>query len=221
MIGIGVTSFRRTHYLDEFLRKLRQNTRNPYKVYIAFDDETNRKGVANQKNECLFNLQDCEYIFLFDDDCNPILPDWHEFFIEGHKASGNHHFLYNEDHIHHMDYISFYENNTSVVSHKDSGGVFMFLTQKCLQSVGGFYDKYQVYGFEHIGYSTRVHKAGLTECLYPTLEGTRNRIYAYDYHHEKIESTLTSDEKMFYKKINKDILEVDYSSVHRPILVSK
>lgn len=217
MIGIGITSYKRAHYLDEVLRMIRLNTRSPYKVYVAFDNEENRKGIARQKNECLYNLRDCEYIFLFDDDCFPKLPDWTDFFIEGHKTTNSHHFLYNEDKIHFVDYMSFFQNDTMVVSHKDSGGVFMFLTKHCLEVVGGFYDKYQVYGFEHIGYSTRIHKAGLTECLYPTLNGTNKYLHAYDYNSQNVESTLTNEQKLHFKKMNKDILDVDFSVIFRPI----
>jgi len=218
MIGIGVTTFRRSHYLDEVLRMIRLYTPSPYKVHVAFDDENNRKGIAKQKNACLYNLRDCEYIFLFDDDCYPKLPDWTSFFITGHRVSGSHHFLYNKDNIHHIDSTSFYSDDVSVVSHKDSGGVFMFLTQKCLSIVGGFYDKYQVYGFEHIGYSTRIHKAGLTESLYPTLAGTEKRLHAYDYESDNVESTLTYDQKLHYKTINLPILEQDYSQIYRLII---
>ena len=71
-IGIGYTTYKRDDLLQECLDNLRLNTTLDYKLHIARDTDEDRRGIALRKNECLHHLQDCDYIFLFDDDCYPI-----------------------------------------------------------------------------------------------------------------------------------------------------
>ena len=58
------------------------------------------KGVAAAKNECLRELKDCDYVFLFDDDCFPIKEGWAQMFIDAHNVTGCHHFSYLHDYLH-------------------------------------------------------------------------------------------------------------------------
>ena len=93
-IGIGVTSYNRPKHLDLWVEQILPITPENVKVHIEVDKDTDRMGVAYRKNECLKALKGCDYIFLFDDDCFPIAEGWIDFFINAHKETGQHHFLY-------------------------------------------------------------------------------------------------------------------------------
>src|SRR3990167_10622112 len=103
-MGVGVTTYNRPKHLELWKEQISKfsSTNSPgyyFETYIAndgivsFDKQQtlSRKGIAYRKNECLRVLKDCDYVFLFDDDCFPIKSGWVGFFIEAHKASGQHH----------------------------------------------------------------------------------------------------------------------------------
>jgi hypothetical protein len=185
MIGIGVTTtLNRRNIMYEWLKHYNQYAPETAKVHIHLDIE--RKGIAYSKNENLFNLKDCEHIFLFDDDCHPISNDWYDYFIESNEE----HLLYlNSTHklIHEENNVEHYEN---------CGGVFMYISKKAFETVGYFELKYGLYGFEHASYSQRIFKAGLTKTPYQQLKNTDKYLYAYDYNPECIhKSSITEQDK--------------------------
>ena len=171
-IGIGVTTYNRPKHiklLGEQLRKTRSvDSRDWHITYIAEDDP--RKGIAYRKNECLRELKDSDYVFLFDDDTLPIKKGWAEFFIEAHKASGQHHFLYLKEtptikqlcvHLKPEDPLT-PSLPYSINEYNNCGGCFMFLTKEVIEKVGAFDETFGLYGFEHCDFSDRIHMAGLT-----------------------------------------------------------
>lgn len=177
-IGIAVTTYKRPRHLQHWYDMINAYTpeRN-VKVFMSSDTQQ-RRGVAYRKNECLRALQHCDYIFLFDDDCFPIKKGWVDFFIDAYKASGNHHFLY----LKQTATIKKLIQNASIDVFDNCGGCFMFLTKEAVKAVGGFNHDYGYYGFEHAGYTNRVHQAGLTPAgMYLCPEGAGEYIYAMDY----------------------------------------
>lgn len=176
-IGVGVTTFNRPEHIDLFCRQM--NIHSPsVKIYIAHDTNEHRRGVAYRKNECLHNLSECDYIFLFDDDCFPIQDGWEKFFIEAHKRSGQHHFLYLKE----TGTIQKIKTENGIEIFNNCGGCFMFLTRDVLTTVGAFNKSYGIYGWEHAGYSLRIQKAGLnTMGAYLCPEGAGDYIYSLDY----------------------------------------
>lgn len=174
-IGIGITTFNRDKHLHLCLSQINANT-GDYVLHVA-NDNIDRKGVAYRKNQCLEALKDCDYIFLFDDDCFPIKKGWVEYFIRQHKLTSEHHFLYLKEtgsikKINTVDGIDWFDN---------CGGCFMFLTKEVVEKVGGFSKEYGIYGFEHAGYSERIYKAGLTKHPYISPVGVSEYIYSLDY----------------------------------------
>ena len=83
------------------------------------------------------------------------------------------------------------------------GGVFMMLTKEVVAKVGAFGD-YGQYGFEHAGYSQRIHKAGLTEHPYICANDTYKYIKALDYE-GTIKSSVSDEVKQI--EINKNRLK--------------
>jgi glycosyltransferase involved in cell wall biosynthesis len=211
MIGIGITTYNRPELLEKCLSQIKAFTSNEYQLYVAKDSDENRKGVAKRKNECLFHLKECDYIFLFDDDCYPIQKGWDKFVIDAHLATGNHHFVYNKEpfcKINHIDFIG----KWCLEAYDGSGAPFMFLTKKVIEEIGGFYTGYDTYGFEHIGYSMRIKKAQLTTDWFLSIRGLDEFIYSLDYEEKDFfnqKSTMPLEKKMQLTESNRIICNTE------------
>lgn len=176
-IGAGLTSYNRPEHLKLFKKQLK-DVKYSGLLHIAEDTSENRRGVAFRKNECLRALKDCDYIFLFDDDCFPISESWFNLFIVYHNATNQHHFLYLKEtatirKVSTIQGVNIYDN---------CGGCFMFLTKEVIEKVGAFDESYGMFGFEHADYSKRVFKSGLNtmgEYLCPSQAS--DYIYSLDF----------------------------------------
>lgn len=204
-IGIGVTTYNRPECLKECLDKIEEHT-NGYKMHIAKDTDEDRRGVAYRKNECLRALKDCDYVFLFDDDCFPIKDGWVEFFI---NKGFNEHLLYlNESH-------NFICDTGDISTYNDCGGVFMFLTKEHIKYVGAFNEKFTPYGFEHAEYSMRI-AGGHREFL--MLNRTDEYLFAHDYSTPNHKSSITDEEKKECIKNNWDkFFKCEIKNIYLPL----
>jgi glycosyltransferase involved in cell wall biosynthesis len=220
MVGIGITTYKRKDLLAKCLDNIKTYSTLPYKLYVAEDTDEDRRGIALRKNECLSNLTDCEYIFLFDDDCYPIQKGWEEFFIKAHKESGYHHFCYLTKNLH-IEKNYYFCGEYTIKSYVQCGGVFMFLTQEVLKKVGGFYNGYKYYGFEHLGYTLRIFFAKLIPEMYLCVDGTEKYLFAHDYQEDDFQSTMDKETKLALSEENKYILETDANTIYRPITTEK
>ena len=219
-IGIGVTTFQRPELLKKCLDSIREFTENEYVLYVATDSLEDRRGIALRKNECLFHLQNCDFVFLFDDDCYPIKKGWDNFVIDAHNKSGNHHFCYLIDRIHTAKNFYFFGDQT-INSFVTCGGVFLSLTKKAIQKVGGFWDKYNLYGFEHYGYSFRVFKAKLNTDLFISIEGLNNYLYAHDYEDKNFQSTIDLATRIEMSEEGKKLFALDTEVIWKTIVYEK
>ena len=219
-IGIGYTTYKRDALLQECLDNLRLYTTSDYKLYISRDSDEDRRGIALRKNECLHHLQDCDYIFLFDDDCYPKKKGWEQFIIKAHQDSGEQHFAYLKDSIHSAKNFYFC-GDTTIKSFVTCGGVFLSITKECLKKVGGFWDKYEIYGFEHYGYSFRAFQAKINSDLFMSVEGLEDYLFAYDYEDKEFKSTIPLDERIELSEKGKKIFAIDAEVVYKPIIYER
>jgi GT2 family glycosyltransferase len=188
-IGIGVTTYNRPKHLELWKKQISSfaptNLPGYYvETYIA-DDSQDRKGIAYRKNECLRALKDCDYVFLFDDDCFPIKEGWAEFFINACKASGNNqrHFIYLKETPTLKKTGSSWcgAGDYTIIQYNNCSGCMVFFTKEVIEKVGAYNPKYGIYGFEHAGYSNRIHKAGFTSLgAYTCPAGAGEYIYSMD-----------------------------------------
>lgn len=189
MIGIGVST------LDEerhklFLENLDANTSN-YKFAVV-----RVKGVRKAKNQLLHELRDCDHIFLFDDDCYPIKPGWVDFCVNALEAQG--HFQYNTERIH-GEITKLEVGGQEFLATYNGGGVFLALTKEVLNKVGYMKPEYEGYGWEHLGYSQRIYRSGITLNPYICPVGLDEYLHAQDYVSPKIKE-LTEEEKKIKDK---------------------
>jgi hypothetical protein len=218
-IGIGVTTYKRPEILETCLKMIEAHT-GEHTLYVAEDTDADLRGVAKRKNECLANLQDCDYIFLFDDDCYPMKKGWDKLLIDTHLASLNHHFVYNKEPFCKIKNLVF-GNHPVLESYEASGGTMLFLTRDVLKKVGGFYTGYGRYGFEHIGYSVRIHRAGLTNDFFLSLKGLNEYIYSKDYEEEGFfvsNSTIDIELKNELTIKNREIFNKEDQTIYLPII---
>lgn len=125
-----------------------------------------RRGVAYSKNICLELLDDCDYIFLLDDDIHPVSQRWTDLFLRMQEATG----------IQHFSLVWKYETRQAAVGGieylqaRHASGVMNFFTRKAIQAAGGNDLRFGLWGHEHIELSLRIHNQGLTPapfCVVP------------------------------------------------------
>lgn len=146
-IGIGVITcgVRPLHSLLE-----------PVGAITATFTDLGRRGPAYSRNEVLHQLylEGCDYFFLFDDDCYPVMPGWAEYFIAQSQEHG-------------LDALGLPEifkskllASKGEINFWDSAvGCFSFQTRAMIERVGYYNEAYIRYGYEDSGRNDRVRRA--------------------------------------------------------------
>lgn len=156
--------------------------RRPIRDYLLPDDctfvvvqDTERRGVAWARNRVLQLLDHCEHIFLFDDDCWPVMRGWAEYWAGQCEAAG-------------VRYSALPEAFKSCVGGRvsehdgellswDGGlGAAIYQHRSALDVIGGYNETLHGYGFEDAGRADRAQRAGLTG---PTRNACPLRCLAY------------------------------------------
>lgn len=109
-IGLGITT-RNRDYIFTCVENIIKNS--SFDKLVIIDDESEtpvkidgvkifrfetRQGIAKCKHLFLELLDDCDHIFLFDDDCWPITTGWQEEYIRQSISTGNYHFSFIWEH---------------------------------------------------------------------------------------------------------------------------
>lgn len=205
-LGIGITSVNRPEHLNLCLKMINQFTSDA-NIHVNIDIE--KKGIAQAKNNCLEKLfveHDCSHVFLFDDDCFPIVNDWNLPFVNSTYK--------------HLSYLNqrhkpFFNDGEASYYH-DCGGVMIYLTKDVFNKVGYFNNKYNGYGFEHSGYSKRVARAGLIPHAFIGLNCANKLFHAFDYDGEKQYGikhvgSLNTEEMKQHIKDNREVYNFENS----------
>lgn len=192
-IGVSVTTISGSGRMDDWMANFTANTDQKVELFVHKDDKGN--GVRFSKNQCLKALKDCEYIFLFDDDCYPVNKGWMDFCIKNLKLLN--HFQFNTAQIHgEMTTIKVGADDQDVLITYNGGGVFLALTKEVLESVGYMNPKYQGYGWEHLGYSYRIFRDMWTVSPYVCPVGLSDYLYAEDYVNPKQKEFTPEQQKV-------------------------
>lgn len=177
-VGVAVTTRNRPDVLAKTLEQIRRHT--PGAKLVVVDDASDtpvdgadfrfeqQAGIARAKNKCLELLDDCEHIFLFDDDCYPIADDWYRPYVE----SPEHHLMYTwgEEHF----------RTSGLVGYLWPKGCMLYADSQVLSRVGGMDPVFGVWGLEHLSWSDRIHNAGLTTCRYQDVPGSEKLLASLD-----------------------------------------
>lgn len=139
----------------------------------------NQKGIAKAKNMCLAFLDDCDHIFLFDDDCYPKTESWFTPYV----FSG----------INHLSYTfnrKILNQSNGLTEYELPSGCMLYINRACLDIVGGFDEDFQGYSYEHVNYSQRVYNVGLTPARYLDVTLSKDYIHSMD-EHRQISSSVS------------------------------
>lgn len=192
-IGIGITTYNRPDHLrfcveqvskhlppiatnipvlhsEEYLEYIshRRTDGNEYTIVVVDGVDS----ISRAKNMCLYNLRDCDHIFLLDDDVF-VKSGWVEFFT----LSGLNHSLYMNERYRPYTITMDIPSKTF---YRDSSGCFMYLTKEVIEKVGYFNTEFKGYGMEHSAFSYRIYRAGLTPAPYICLDRTSDYIHSLD-----------------------------------------
>lgn len=211
-IGIGVITAgnRQIHPNMERLS-------DPDALYHVHTD-AERLGPGHARNAALRRLYDsgCTHMFVFDDDCYPVMAGWERYFVEQAEATGIGFFLMPE----------FFKDR--IVGHAGAevfmwdGGLVQFAmyTRPLLETVGGFNTAYDRYGFEDSAYIVRALRSGLAGpgAGYPSPLRTLAYIHSMDVYAENPTPNISAEDKQAYIRKNEPIYrdEINGGRLHYP-----
>jgi len=193
-IGVAVSTFGREEVFKYTLNQIKKFTPDA-KIVVVQDFNgkrlkeadyyfEERAGIAKVKNKCLELLNNCQHIFLFDDDTYPIKEEWYKPYVESkHK---------------HLMYL--YGNKIRGFPQEyDENTVFMNKPRGCMlyfdrSVVEPFDETFGLWGGEHEDLSRRISGKFLD------VKNSKELIYSMDEHRE-VKSTIPIKEKI--SKINK------------------
>jgi glycosyltransferase involved in cell wall biosynthesis len=180
--GVAISTFNRPDFLDITLWHWNKYSSENTDIYVV-DDGSNKKqeneevckkyprikliyqenqGISKTKTRGLSELKNHDYIFLSDDDCFPIKYNYEDVFIKYHLSSNNHHFIYLIDRIReHVIHGDKHEVFPGIESYQNCGGMLLFATKYCVNTIGGFDNRMKFYGYEHAQWTSKVFSSGL------------------------------------------------------------
>src|SRR5690606_2591140 len=129
---------------------------------VAYYRFHSQLGIAKSKNKTLSLVDDCRRIFLVDDDVSPVRPDWYVPYIN----TGLKHMCLSfernskERRLSHSVYLK--RKTQEYWIYNAPNGCMLYLENTVLDAVGGMNTDFDIWGYEHVAWSHRIHNAGLT-----------------------------------------------------------
>ena len=210
-IGIGITTHNRQNIFDETFKQIKLFTPNT-KIVVVDDASTipckkatyrfeTNVGIAQAKNKCLELLDDCEHIFLFDDDCFPTQKNWWQPYVDSREP----HLMYVF-----QDFATGRKLNDTKVLYADDTlvgyshprGCMLYFDRKVLDVVGGYNVEFGRWGYEHGDLSNRIFNNHLTTFRFGDVPGSNVLFHSAD-EHETAPGTVTGQERQTLLKHNK------------------
>jgi GT2 family glycosyltransferase len=149
---------------------------------IDYHYHQTRIGVAANKNFGLSAMMDNDVTFLFDDDCFPNDASWVAPYID----------IMNQNNVHHLTYTPWMpsqrvERDGMYISEWGMG-CCMFFSRQLITKIGGFDEKYHMFGFEHLAYGRRAFISGMNQDYgaYLTPIDAVGKIFTLDYEYKSL-----------------------------------
>lgn len=187
-VGVGITTHNRSEVFAKSLAEMRKHLPPGAKLVVVDDgskvpveDATYRfetaQGIARAKNKCLELLDDCEHIFLWDDDGYPLCAGWERPYIESPEP----HLMYQFPGPRQAD-IHVVAEDDNHIAWSGSRGVLLYVHRSVLDVAGGMDPGFGRWGYEHPDWSNRIHAFGLTTWRFADVKGSCELIYSADEH---------------------------------------
>lgn len=169
-IGIGITTHNRNENARRCLTNILLTTPEAHRIVVVDDASDvpfenadfrflHNVGIAKAKNKCIELLDDCDYIFLFDDDTWPVQLNWWKPYVQ----SGVHHLSFTFSHLHdgRPNRNEFLKNEGEISYYSNPCGCMLFMTKELIEKIGGFDIGFGQYGNEHVDFSVRAYFANM------------------------------------------------------------
>lgn len=182
----------------------------PIKDYLLPEDcefvvvtDHDRRGVAWARNQCLQQLDHCEHIFLFDDDCWPVMRGWAEYWSSQCEGVGVRYSAMPESFktglaCAHNCEMNWWEGGIGAATYRH---------RSTLTVIGGYNEKLQGYGFEDAGMLDRARRSAVNG-IGINYNCAPMRLLAYihsaDVYGENPEPSYTVEEKEAHIAANRD-----------------
>jgi glycosyltransferase involved in cell wall biosynthesis len=215
MIGVAITTRNRNEIAKRTVINWRNCMTDDMKLVIV-DDASDvpfegadfrfekQAGIAAAKNKCLELLEDCEHIFLSDDDIWPVKLDWWIPYVN----SGEGYLCYTFDRYVNGQWTGKIPTGESedFIYWKEPNGCLQYLTKKTLQTIGGFDTRFKIYAYEHVEYARRAHLAGCCTHANMDVKKADDIWYSMD---RQLEIITSVPERFDYVPNNKHLLDSD------------
>jgi glycosyltransferase involved in cell wall biosynthesis len=208
MIGIGVTVHNRNETAQKTIAAIRKFApEQPHRIVIVDDASTTpipgatfrfeyNVGIARAKNKCIQLLQDCDELFLFDDDCRPIAKGWETPYQEAPAD------LISLNWSHYQDGTATGNNELNriggLVYFYRPCGVLLYARRKIWEEIGGMDQAYIRWGYEHVEWARRAWNRGLIPYPYIGIQNPLEKVEADDYITKLEESTTPRATRSLY-----------------------
>lgn len=215
-IGIGITTYNRSAQFNKSYQEICRLAPEGARIVVVDDASdtpvpnatfrfTANAGIAAAKNKCFELLDDCEHIFLFDDDTFPVHEEWYKPYVESQEP----HLMYIfKDFLKTKrlnDTIELYRDS-KIVAYSHPRGCMCYFKRVCLTVAGGMDTIFGKWGYEHPDLSNRVYNAGLTSFRYMDVPGSDKLFYSGD-EHETVATTVSGTERDKLVQRNKRIYD--------------
>ncbi len=201
-IGVAVTTHNRHETANECLNSI--EWAGGYDVLVVVDDASTKPfpratfrfeenvGISVSKNKCLELLEDCEHIFLLDDDVIVKKQDWIQRYISVKQKHLCLTFQRDSSSVGKLHSI----DGNAVMVNRLVRGCMLYLHHDCLEKVGGFDTEFLHYSMEHVELTNRIHSAGLTPYAYMDIPHALMALNPLDYR-EKIKTSVPGENRIF------------------------
>lgn len=181
-------------------------------TYFHVHVDTDKKGVSHARNTCLKHLYDegCDYMFVFDDDCYPVMDGWEKYFVKQAQKHDMQFFIlpeaFKDPLLNIRGEVGFW-----------GGGLcqFALYSRRCIEEVGYYNTAYDRYGYEDAGYMHRVWNSGINGPLtdgHPSPIRVLAYIHSEDVYGENPQSNISQEDKQKYIEQNYPIYQAEIKS---------
>lgn len=213
MIGVGITTHNRYATFNKCFDSVKRFSKG-LKIVVVDDASSlpvpqatfrfeKNVGIARAKNKCFELLDDCDHIFLLDDDVEILKDGWYKPYIE----SGENHLMYIFQDFQTgprlNDTEKLYESKR-YTAYSHARGCLLYYRHICLEKVGGMDTAFGRWGFEHPELSDRIYNVGLTSFPYMDAVDSAKFVRSLDEHRE-ITSTVWGPERQICIQKNREL----------------
>lgn len=214
-IGIAISTHNRNEVCNNTLNRVLDHSKG-CKVVVVDDASDipfyradfrfeNQAGIPKTKNKCIELLDGCDWVILLDDDCFPIVDNWYLPYVN----SGINHLCFTFSKLHHGGtngnrILLKSENGLNI--YQNPNGCAMFIKRICIDTIGGFDERFMVYSYDHVNLSQRIYNAGLTPYPFMDVANSLDLLHSMDYFNE-VKSSVEPLKRAGFIKHNRPIYQ--------------